>query len=386
MNDNNIQMTIQQLFFELIQVALGVRVCLSHSPTAEEWKALYDIAKKQSLVGICFAGVQKLVDSEKEDYCGMSEMLYLTWMGMAAKIQQRNEVVNRQCVELQAKLAAAGYDSCILKGQGVGALYRVHDNNDDTLRYDDLSMLRQSGDIDILIPGGAKAAKKLIATMEQESVLDYVHGDLDIFEDTEVELHHRPGCLQNLWANWKYQRWARKNAFEGVRVLPLADGEITVPSAEFNCVFLLTHMYKHVFSEGLGLRQVMDYYMVLRTVQEVQRVQGVQRAVKDLGLNRFASGVMWIMQEVFGLSEQQMLCKPNERVGRFLLDDIMSVGNFGHYDEEHKGVGDSLSKRMITHILQRNWHYMRVFPVDVLWTPLWMAYQSVYRKVIVKRL
>ena len=49
---------------------------------AEEWKRLYDMAKKQSLVGVCFAGVQRLVDSEKEDYCGKPEMLYLTWMGM----------------------------------------------------------------------------------------------------------------------------------------------------------------------------------------------------------------------------------------------------------------------------------------------------------------
>lgn len=79
-------------FFELIQVALGVRHCLSHTPSADEWGELYNIAKKQSLVGICFAGVQKLVNQQQEP----PEMLYLTWMGMAAKIQQRNEVVNRQ--------------------------------------------------------------------------------------------------------------------------------------------------------------------------------------------------------------------------------------------------------------------------------------------------
>ena len=76
---------MNQLFYELIQVALGVRVCLSHSPTAEEWKLLYDLAKKQSLVGVCFAGVQQL---QLQQQCP-EEMLYLTWMGMAAKIQQQ---------------------------------------------------------------------------------------------------------------------------------------------------------------------------------------------------------------------------------------------------------------------------------------------------------
>ena len=107
---------------------------------------MYALAKKQSLVGICFAGIQSLKPAATLE---LSETLRLRWMGMAAKIQQRNEVVNLRCEELQEKLANVGLESCVLKGQGVGALYRVHDNENDTLRYDNLSKLRQSGDIDV---------------------------------------------------------------------------------------------------------------------------------------------------------------------------------------------------------------------------------------------
>lgn len=63
-------MTIEKLFFELIRVAIGTQDSLSHILTGKEWQIMYDIAKKQSLVGICFAGVQRLVDSEKDDYSG----------------------------------------------------------------------------------------------------------------------------------------------------------------------------------------------------------------------------------------------------------------------------------------------------------------------------
>ena len=56
----------EQLFFDLIRVAIGNQVCLSHSPTTDEWAKLYDMVKKQSLVGICFAGVQKLVAQQQE--------------------------------------------------------------------------------------------------------------------------------------------------------------------------------------------------------------------------------------------------------------------------------------------------------------------------------
>ena len=78
---------IYKLFFELVRVSIGSARCLSHTPTAGEWKSLYEVAKKQSLMGVCFAGVQKL---QKQQQCP-PEMLYLQWMGMAAKIQQWNE-------------------------------------------------------------------------------------------------------------------------------------------------------------------------------------------------------------------------------------------------------------------------------------------------------
>ena len=133
---------IEQLFFELLRVAIKVQNTLSRIPSAEEWDKLYRISKKQSLVGISFAGIQRVVEYEKIYHCGMPELLYFTWMGMAAKIQQRNEVVNRQCVELQEKLSADGFRSYIMKGQAVGSL------------YGQIGLLRQSGDIDVFLEGG----------------------------------------------------------------------------------------------------------------------------------------------------------------------------------------------------------------------------------------
>lgn len=163
----------EKLFFELIRVAIGNQVCLSHSPSADEWGKLYDMAKKQSWVGVCFAGVQKLVDSEKEDYCGMNELQYLTWMGMAAKIQQRNEVVNRQCVTLGKQLQGAGFDYVVMKGQEVGRYYH------------DLSALRQSGDIDVWIT--SKDRKDIVSYADKVSPtkeINHHHLYFHVFQDT----------------------------------------------------------------------------------------------------------------------------------------------------------------------------------------------------------
>lgn len=162
---------IEDLFFELIQIAIGNRVCLSHSPTAEEWKLLYDMAKKQSLVGVCFAGVQKLQAQRQEP----PEMLYLTWMGMAAKIQQRNEVVNRQCVDLQKRLSDDGLRCSILKGQGVGALYNVNANPNANL-----ALLRLSGDIDVYVPCGMEKALEYVNGKYGKCEYDYINAHVPV--------------------------------------------------------------------------------------------------------------------------------------------------------------------------------------------------------------
>lgn len=176
-------MTKEQLFFELIQIAIGTRICLSHTPSADEWGELYSMAKKQSLVGICFAGVQKLQMRRQMP----PEMLYLKWMGMAAKIQQRNEVVNRQCVELQKRLSADGLRSCILKGQGVAQFYPEF-----------VRSLRQPGDIDIWVDGERNEIIKYISGLGiKTGNVDMKHWEVKFFDDTEVEVHFRPTWFYN---------------------------------------------------------------------------------------------------------------------------------------------------------------------------------------------
>lgn len=123
------------LFFELTQVALGIKASLILSPSTEEWMQLYELAKKQSLVGICFAGVHKLQTKHQSP----PETLYLQWMGKAAKIQQRNEVLNARQPEVLEYFREHGFPCFVLKGQGLAGVYGV------------LANLRQSGDIDVWI-------------------------------------------------------------------------------------------------------------------------------------------------------------------------------------------------------------------------------------------
>lgn len=372
-----------ELFFELIRVAIGTQDSLLRLPSNKEWKVLFDMAKKQSLVGVCFAALQRLGADADEGFVriGMSEMLYLKWMGMTAKIQQKNQTVDEQCVALQKRLSANGLRSCVLKGQGVASLYGEH-----------LLGLRQSGDIDVWVDGGMEKAMRYAKSICSEVEFDYINAHLSVYEDTEVELHWRVSHMQDLCKNRKLQKWIleHKDALLAKKAT-LSNGEqITVPTIDFNAFYILLHIYDHEFAEGIGMRQLMDYYYVLRARNNASTSSAhaynanLVTVFEQFGMQKFASGIMWIMREVFGLPEQLLICDANEREGRFLLNEIMQNGNFGHYDERIKNVG---SGRMayFWKSIQHNMHLAKHYPRVFFWQPIWLVYHFAWKRLWIRR-
>lgn len=348
-------MTIEQIFFQLIRVSLGTRICLSHTPRTDEWGELYTMAKKQSLVGVCFAGVQRLQQQRQKP----PEMLYLTWMGMAAKIQQRNEVVNKRCVELQEFLAEHGFKSCILKGQAT-ARY-----------YGDLSTLRQSGDIDVWVDGGRERIIPFVKTVNPNtSHIIKQHADLDIFDDIEVEVHYSPSELFCPIHHHRLQKWFKKQESQ---VLRYNDGQMNIADPEFDAVFLLAHIYKHLLVEGIGLRQMMDYFCMLRFARfSIEEQKSIVKTVKYLGMGKLLASVMYVLKRVFGLSEDLLLCAPDEKNGTILLDEILIGGNFGKHDPRKKK-GNIVWRLIEPRILK--FSLAKAHPLEYLFAPIYRLKQ-----------
>ena len=285
---------------------------------------------------------------------------------MTAKIQQKNQTVDEQCAELQAKLSADGLRSCILKGQGVASLYSEH-----------LLGLRQSGDIDIWIEGGVEAVVKLAEILGQKADVTEQHVHLDLFEDTEVEAHFTPSVLKSPWANRRLQKWFEEQAttqFEHRN-----EAGLCVPNDEFNLVFLLIHVYRHLFGEGVGMRQVMDYYFALmHSGAEDKRKAMVM--IERIGLGKFAAGMMWMLERVFGLQRADMLCEPNERHGTFLLNEVLLSGNMGHYDERTKNADRSSRWKRFWLMNRHNFRLFSYYPAETLWAPWSRVRYWVWRK------
>lgn len=347
------------LFFELLQITLGNRDSLSEFPTAKEWAKIYDESERQAVTGILLHGIDKLPAEQRPP-----QAILLQWIGIGQMIEQRNKLMNSRCKDLLEKLTEQGLRGSILKGQGIAQFY---DN--------ELKHLRQSGDIDVYVDCGLENSHAFAKTMGCLDVeWDYKHLHLILWDDTAVEMHYRVEVLMNLRKNRKLQRWFKKNEdqiFNDINTL-------TTPTTEFNVFYILLHIFRHFLYEGIGLRQIVDYCMVMREVHDSQlMVQEYVETVREFGMDKFAKGLMWVMREALGMPVEWMLWKPDHKEGEYILKQVMTGGNFGHYDKrlDHNGGKVGAVKAILTH----NLHLLTHYPSDTLWAPVWIVWHKVWK-------
>lgn len=366
-------MNSDQLFFELLQVAVGQRESLSRTPSDEEWRELFDMAWKQAVLGVCFHALQQLHNLGQRP----PQQVIYEWFSIAETIKKTNEQVTKRCRKLQEKLSEVGIRSSILKGQGIATYYG-----------EELSSCRQPGDIDVYVDCGFERALQFARDCGQKDVdWDYKHLHLDVFRGTEVEVHYRVEVLLNLIRNRKLQRWFKEHEEE---IFGLADKKsntnltndtnvITTPTVGFNLFYILLHIYRHFLYEGVGLRQIMDYYFTLKNYSGVLRSKysetAAMNAVREFGMERFAKGLMWVMQTVMAMPEEWMPWEPDRKEGEHILRQVMRGGNFGHHDERlvNRPKGKVHTVIAVTkHNLHLLWHY----PSEVIWPPIWFVWHK----------
>ena len=186
-------------------------------------------------------------------------------------------------------------------------------------------------------------------------------------------MHYRVEVLLNLCKNSRLQKWFDKNKEQ---LFEERDGLVT-PTISFNLFYILLHIYRHFLYEGVGMRQLMDYYFVLKSHSDSTDNLEILNVLHEFGMMRFAKGVMWIMQEVFGLERKYMFCEPLESEGRFILGEVMAGGNFGHHDQRLTHGGGKLNT--VKQVCKHNCHLMSHYPSDVVWAPVWFVWHKCWK-------
>lgn len=359
------------LFFELLQIALGNRERLSVTPSEAEWTELFSFAQEQTLVGIAFTGIELLPVEQRPP-----KMLLMQWYSLANLIKVRNAEQDRKSLAVANRFLKDGFKSVILKGQGMAQLYAKGE-------------YRVPGDIDIWIEGDRKTIMNWVYDYSPKNAPVYHNVSICPIGGTEIEVHFTPSWMNCYFTNRTLQNFFRqysKKIFCNEEHLVVSeDGSccyklLPVPPLEFNRVFILVHIYRHLFGEGIGLRQLMDYYHVLcQGFTEEERSETLN-ILKSLKMLRFAGAVMYVLQTVFGMKDAFLLLPPDEKEGRFLLNEIMQAGNFGHYDKRIKRVANESALHVFFRRTISNLRFIRSYPSEVLWTPLFKIWHFTWRK------
>ena len=433
-----------QIFFDFLRFSIGPKSEIPSSLKEVDWKELYAIAKKQCLVGVLFDGIKKL----PAEHVGMKKELLLQWMAESQMLEKANVRLNDAAIQVSEWFRKKGFRTCILKGQGNALMYPN-------------PYSRTPGDIDIWVEGGDKRVISFVRSISPHEKACYHHIEFPSYKGVEVEVHYRPSFLLCFWHNRKLQKYYERVKEEQFshRVMLGEQGEIAIPTSEFNLIFQLTHIFSHLMNEGIGLRQLLDYYYVLCDFYKVYQnfskthpssltlkggstafpkplspqgtgdvtapprrseplrskvggpkrsspdcagwdrlsIEGdnsagsttavtssastaldvVQKELKELGLWKFAGGIMYIMQEVFGMPASRLIVPPNEKYGKFVLNEVLEAGNFGKHDARNR-----FGRSQLGHNLQRVYRDIRLvryFPAEALCEPLFRVWHFFWR-------
>ena len=436
----------QKIFFDFLRFCIGSAKEIPGSLKEVDWKELYAIAQKQCLVGVLFDGIKKL----PAEHVGMKKELLLQWMAESQMLEKANVRLNDAAIQVSEWFRKKGFRTCILKGQGNALMYPN-------------PYSRTPGDIDIWVEGGDKRVISFVRSISPHEKACYHHIEFPSYKGVEVEVHYRPSFLLCFWHNRKLQKYYERVKEEQFshRVMMGEQGEIAIPTVEFNIIFQLTHIYSHLMNEGIGLRQLLDYYYVLCDFYKVYQnfsnpsvslskgsstfspspsssgsgdvtapsrcseplrskdggpskvspncagwdrrdaigdmtsatastdssataarssstaIDRVQEELKELGLWKFAGGIMYIMQEVFGMPTSRLIVPPNEKYGRFVLNEVLEAGNFGKHDARNR-----FGRSKLGHNLQRVYRDIRLvryFPGEALCEPLFRIWHFFWR-------
>ena len=372
-------------FFQLLRYSIEASEDFPEDLTEGEWEALFDIAQQQALLGVLFHGIQKHQQQKPP------RDLLLKWFVVSEQIKATNQKANKAAVELSDYFRAHGFRSCILKGQG------------NTLNYPD-PYIRTIGDIDVWVSpfhisqgGGMKQCgckgmnldtdenvREIIAFARRRHLnakACYHHVDAGTFQGVEVEIHYRPSFMNNLIHNRRLQRWfelVKEEQFSHNVEFPDDTGSVCVPTHAFNRVYQMSHIFRHVIQMGIGLRQITDYYFVLKQgfTPEEQKMDTI--LLKQLGLYKIATAMMWVLKEVLHIEDQYMIVPADRRRGKFLLNEIIQGGNFGQWSNGRRKKEEGRVMKNIQRI-KRDFRLMWYFPSECLWEPIFRWYHFFWR-------
>lgn len=311
-----------------------------------DWGQMMELCVHQGILGVVFRGIERCEPK-------MPQRLLLEWIGSEERIKSQNRQTNKYMLAVTEFFMKRGHRSCILKGQANALMYPHPD-------------LRSPGDIDIWVEGNSVDIIKTVLKETPDAHYSIHHIKMPVFKDVSVEVHYRPMYLNNWWDDKKLQLYIDRIVDEQFSNRVAIEGaEIGVLTDEFNAVYQILHMFAHFFSTRNNLKQLIDYYYLLKKGLTDEEKKRSANMMKELKVLKYARGIMWIMTEKLGLDEKYLILEADEKIGSVVWNEVMKYGTY---------TNDSLKA-----LLQQTWANLKLanyFPQNVFINPLFLIWHQ----------
>lgn len=320
--DNN-----QEAFFELVRAGLWGKEARLSQFNNIDYAVVMQLAEEQSVVGLVTAGLEHV-----SDVTVPKEML-LQFIGSTLQIEQQNKDMNLFLAELIEGLRKEDVYTLLVKGQGVAQCYAK-------------PLWRTSGDIDLLLSDNnyekAKAILTALAVNVDKEFKDFKHIGMTMPGGVVVELHGTLHCRLSRRVDRVIDE-AQNDIFYSGNVRSWSNGktQVFLPGPNNDVIFIFTHILKHLYQGGIGLRQICDWCRLLWTYQKELNIELLKKRLKKAGLmnewrafSAFAVDYLGMPLEAipFYSSDVKWSRKANA-INRF----VMEVGNFGNKRDNSYG-------------------------------------------------
>lgn len=352
-------------FFKLLRLGIGSEIYKDFPDLSnDEWNRICFFAKKQAVIGILTDGIECLPSEKRPERAIMLKLIDL-----CLKIEKTNKKLNSKAAEMSQHYMNSGFTPILLKGQGVATMYPRPEK-------------RMPGDIDLWLPERRKKVTEFVKKEYPEAKALYMHIEVKPEEGVTLEIHNVPALMYNPFAYRKLRKMMNRWKDMATELeLPDGAGKVLVPCYEMNRVYMLAHKFRHLFTEGIGLRQMMDYMMLLRKGFTEEEKDNTVIKLKGLHLDVFCKAVMHVLTEYLGMEKKFCLMEPDKGAGERLLDIIIEGGNFGKFNVERiseKNKKRSLLGKYIAANI-KNIRFIGDYTNEVLWGPYFMLYNWIWR-------
>ena len=354
-----------QIFLSLLKLGIGTSKASDEECQKllllpmQEWQEVMALAERQGVLAIAVDDLQVLMEAHKGEIVAQNEnpekwqLWLLENIGQLTQYEMMNHQQKKVIVELSEMWAAEGIQMMVFKGQANAALYPKPEH-------------RAVGDIDCWLFGDAEKGDEVAKAHGAEVSFDWYRHSKISYKDETIENHRVMSHTRG--SKLKREMEDDLRFMVNDSRLPVLEGcgKAVRPSAQFNACFLTYHGLHHFLSEGLRMKQILDWTMFLQKEQDKVDWNAYWIFCKKYKLERFAALMTYIATEYLGVETNTNLTKDThikvlaEKVMKSTLYDDDYLFNSGKSDWMIRWL---LVKNMLT---RDRWKYRDVAQENVL--------------------